>query len=156
MGFVNNGYRCSECAKSYSADQLKTAIFKENDAKVKCPEKNCNKNLSFREFLNGSCCSVAMRKSKSRVESINCRADFQDLTKKMKELEILEIEENEAKIVMENKKKELDAATTKYSEKNSFREQLQAELARALTETSETLVDNKGSCKLFKTNLFHI
>ena len=140
----NDYYRCSECAKEYDDHQRKIAFFKENDARFKCPENNCNNTLSFRDFFNAKCCSVAMRNSKTRFEDIKSRTEFQDLKKMMNELEIVEKEEKGAKIVMEDKQKELDIATAHYSEKNKRRERLQAELATAFSENSNILLDKKG------------
>jgi hypothetical protein len=144
MRVYNDFYRCTECAKAYNDDQRRNAKYVQNNARFKCPEKNCKKALTFREFINRKCCDVVMRSSETAVNFQNNRAEFQDLTKMMKELEVLEKEENEAKNLVENKQKELDAATAQYSKKIKSRELLQVKLANSFSETSDMLLDKKG------------
>ncbi|CBY14702.1 unnamed protein product [Oikopleura dioica] len=155
MGFFNNFYRCSECAKRYDDNQRKKAIFKVNDARFKCPENSCNKTLSFREFLNRSCCNVAMRYSKTRVEDNKSRTEFQDLKEMMNELELVKKEEKGAKKEMVDIQKKLDIATAHYSEKNKRRERLQVKLATALSEKSDMLFEKKENLEnaRFKCNI---
>ena len=62
----------------------------------------------------------------------------------MNELELLQIEENEAKKQMEFLEKEFKKATVKFDDKKKERELFQEELATAFSESSENLCHNKG------------
>jgi hypothetical protein len=87
-----------------------------NDTKFKCPKGKCNSILSFREFIDESCCTPV-------------RSEFQDLTKMMNLLERSEKKDKKAKQEMELKQKRFEDATLILSEKDVQRRESRKELA---------------------------
>ena len=148
MIYYDSCFYCAKCFEKFGYETRKHCVPIVNDAKFKCPEKNCDSKLSFKDFLAGNCCEKSVNKSILQnglpEKHENHRTEFQDLKKMMNLLEFSEKEENAARKIMESKKEKYDLASTVYHEKEGAREESRSNLASSFTNAGLYIAEDKG------------
>jgi hypothetical protein len=127
-------YYCEICVSKQHGPMYDSLV---DNTKFKCPESKCNSSLSFREFIDESCCA-------------SVRTEFQDLTKMMNLLEISEKKDKKAKQEMELKQKSFEDATLVFSEKDVKRRESRKELAASFANAEAYMMNFDGKFKYSK------
>ncbi|CBY32787.1 unnamed protein product [Oikopleura dioica] len=145
---------CTICYETIIPECKNLCIPQVNDAKFKCPEKNCESKLYFHQFVAGKCCDKAKNKTildnGLSADDKYHRTEFQDLKKMMNLLELSEKEERIAKALMDTKARKYEISTSDFNEKNKARKQSRTDLATSLTTAGTYIVEEKEKTERVK------
>ncbi|CBY12083.1 unnamed protein product [Oikopleura dioica] len=155
MQYNGSHFYCTICYEEIISEEHKNrCIPRVNDAKFKCPEKNCESKLYFHQFVAGKCCDKAKNKTILEnglsTDDEHHRTEFQDLKKMMNLLELSEQEERIAKEIMDSKAEKYEMSTSDFNEKKTARKQSRTDLASLLKIAGTSIDEEKENTERLK------